>query len=107
MKFAHFSHVWNKPGMTAAERYDQLWRKLAVADESGFDYGFTVEHHFNPNESWMPSPSIYCAGAAAHTRRMRHGPWVLSRRFTTRYALPRMPRSWITFCMAVWSSASF
>ena len=74
MKFAHFSHVWNKPGMTAAQRYEQLWRELAACDDLGFDFGFTVEHHFNPNESWMPSPSIYCAGAAARTRKMRHGP---------------------------------
>ena len=73
MKFAHFSHVWNKPGMNAAERYAQLWRELALSDELGFDYGFCVEHHFNPNESWMPSPSIYCAAAAAHTRRLRVG----------------------------------
>ena len=51
MKFAHFSHVWNKPGMNAAERYTQLWRELAAADELDFDYGFCVEHHFNPNES--------------------------------------------------------
>ena len=74
MKFAHFSHVWNKPGMTAAQRYEQLWRELTTCDELGFDFGFTVEHHFNPNESWMPSPSIYCTGAAARTRKMRHGP---------------------------------
>ena len=60
--------------MTAAGRYAQLWRELALADESGFDFGFCVEHHFNPNESWMPSPSIYCTGAAAHTRRLRIGP---------------------------------
>ena len=73
MKFAHFSHVWNKPGMTAAERYQQLWRELAAADELGFDYGFCVEHHFNPRESWMPSPSIYTAAAAMHTRRLRVG----------------------------------
>ena len=73
MKFAHFSHVWNKPGMTAAARYEQLWRELALADDSGFDFGFCVEHHFNPNESWMPSPSIYCAAAAARTRRLRIG----------------------------------
>ena len=73
MKFAHFSHVWNKPGMTAAERYAQLWRELAACDEIGFDSCFAVEHHFNPNESWMPSPSIYCAVAAARTRRMRVG----------------------------------
>ena len=74
MKFAHFSHVWNKPGMTAAQRYEQLWRELATCDQLDFDFGFTVEHHFNPNESWMPSPAIYCTGAAARTRRMRHGP---------------------------------
>ena len=73
MKFAHFSHVWNKPGMNAAERYAQLWRELALSDELGFDYGFCVEHHFNPNESWMPSPSIYCAAAAAKTKRLRVG----------------------------------
>ena len=59
--------------MTAAARYDQLWRELALADQSGFDFGFCVEHHFNPNESWMPSPSIYCAAAAARTRRLRIG----------------------------------
>ena len=48
MKFAHFSHAWNKPGMTPAQRYEQLWRELALADKLGFDFGFTVEHHFNP-----------------------------------------------------------
>ena len=74
MKFGHVSHVWNKPGMSAADRYDQLWRELALADELGFDYGFTVEHHFRPIESWMPAPPIYCTGAAARTRRLRLGP---------------------------------
>jgi alkanesulfonate monooxygenase SsuD/methylene tetrahydromethanopterin reductase-like flavin-dependent oxidoreductase (luciferase family) len=59
--------------MTPALRYEQLWRELALCDEIGFDACFCVEHHFNPNESWMPSPSIYCAGAAARTRRMRVG----------------------------------
>jgi alkanesulfonate monooxygenase SsuD/methylene tetrahydromethanopterin reductase-like flavin-dependent oxidoreductase (luciferase family) len=73
MKFAHFSHVWNKPNLTVAMRYEQLWRELALADESGFDFGFCVEHHFNPNESWMPSPSIYCAAAAMRTHRLRIG----------------------------------
>jgi len=74
MQFAHFSHVWNKPGMTAAQRYAQLWRELALCDELGFDFGFAVEHHFSPQESWMPSPPVYCTGAALHTRRMRLGP---------------------------------
>ena len=74
MKFAHFSHVWNKPGMSPAQRYDQLWDELALCDQHGFDYAFAVEHHFRPYEALMPTPSIYCAAAAAHTKRMRIGP---------------------------------
>jgi alkanesulfonate monooxygenase SsuD/methylene tetrahydromethanopterin reductase-like flavin-dependent oxidoreductase (luciferase family) len=74
VKFASFSHVWNKPGLIAAQRYEELWRELALCDELGFDYGFAVEHHFSPHESWMPSPTVYCTGGAARTRRMRLGP---------------------------------
>jgi alkanesulfonate monooxygenase SsuD/methylene tetrahydromethanopterin reductase-like flavin-dependent oxidoreductase (luciferase family) len=65
MKFAHFSHVWAKPGMTPYARYQELWRELALCDEVGFDYAFCVEHHFRPDESWSSSPSLYAAGAAA------------------------------------------
>jgi alkanesulfonate monooxygenase SsuD/methylene tetrahydromethanopterin reductase-like flavin-dependent oxidoreductase (luciferase family) len=60
--------------MAPADRFDQLWRELAVADEVGFDFGFAVEHHFLPYESWMSSPPVYCTGAAAHTKRLRLGP---------------------------------
>src|SRR4030088_1996737 len=74
MKFAHFSHIWAKPGMSPHQRYEELWRELALCDELGFDYGFCVEHHFRPDESWMSSPSLYAVGAGAHTRRMRVGP---------------------------------
>jgi alkanesulfonate monooxygenase SsuD/methylene tetrahydromethanopterin reductase-like flavin-dependent oxidoreductase (luciferase family) len=67
MKFAHFAHVWNKAGMAPAQRYQQLWRELQVADELGFDYGFCVEHHFRPDESWMSAPNLYTVAAAART----------------------------------------
>ena len=30
MKFAHFSHIWAKPGMTPHQRYEQLWRELRI-----------------------------------------------------------------------------
>jgi len=73
MKFGHFSHVWAKPGLTAGQRYQQLWRELQLADELGFDYGFCVEHHFRPEESWMPSPNLYAVAAGARTRRIRLG----------------------------------
>ena len=74
MKFAHFSHVWAKPGLTPHERYEQLWRELQLCDETGFDYAFCVEHHFRPDESWMSSPSLYAVGAGARTKRLRVGP---------------------------------
>ena len=73
MRFAHFAHVWGKPAMTPAERYQQLWRELQLADALGFDYGFCVEHHFRPNESWMSAPSLYTVAAAARTRHIRLG----------------------------------
>ncbi|MBX9840820.1 MAG: LLM class flavin-dependent oxidoreductase [Xanthobacteraceae bacterium] len=73
MKFAHFSHVWGKPDMTAHARYEQLWRELELCDELGFDYSFCVEHHFRPDESWMSSPALYAVGGNARTRRLRVG----------------------------------
>lgn len=74
MKFAHFSHIWAKPGYTAHQRYEELWRELGLCDELGFDYGFCVEHHFRADESWISSPSLYAVGAGARTKRMRVGP---------------------------------
>jgi alkanesulfonate monooxygenase SsuD/methylene tetrahydromethanopterin reductase-like flavin-dependent oxidoreductase (luciferase family) len=74
MQFAHFSHIWAKPGMTPHQRYEELWRELELCDALGFDYAFCVEHHFRPDESWMSSPSLYAVGAGARTRRMRIGP---------------------------------
>jgi alkanesulfonate monooxygenase SsuD/methylene tetrahydromethanopterin reductase-like flavin-dependent oxidoreductase (luciferase family) len=74
MKFAHFSHIWAKPDMTPHQRYEQLWRELQLADALDFDYGFCVEHHFRPDESWISSPSLYAVGAGARTRRLRVGP---------------------------------
>ncbi len=73
MKFAHFAHVWGKPGMTAAERYRQLWRELKLCDELGFDYGFCVEHHFRHDESWMSAPGLYTVAAGMQTSRIRLG----------------------------------
>jgi alkanesulfonate monooxygenase SsuD/methylene tetrahydromethanopterin reductase-like flavin-dependent oxidoreductase (luciferase family) len=74
MKFAHFAHVWGKIGMAPAQRYQQLWRELRLCDELGVDYGFCVEHHFRPDESWMSAPSMYAVAAGARTKNIRLGP---------------------------------
>jgi alkanesulfonate monooxygenase SsuD/methylene tetrahydromethanopterin reductase-like flavin-dependent oxidoreductase (luciferase family) len=73
MRFAHFAHVWGKKGLTPHQRYEQLWRELQICDELGFDYGFSVEHHFTPKESWMSSPNLYAVAAGARTKRLRLG----------------------------------
>jgi alkanesulfonate monooxygenase SsuD/methylene tetrahydromethanopterin reductase-like flavin-dependent oxidoreductase (luciferase family) len=73
MQFAHFSHVWAKPRMSPHQRYEQLWRELQLCDQLNFDYGFCVEHHFRPDESWISSPSLYVIGAGARTQRIRVG----------------------------------
>ena len=73
MKFAHFSHVWGKSGMSPGDRFEQLWKELQVSDETGFDYGFCVEHHFRPDESWMSAPNLYTVGGAARTKQIRLG----------------------------------
>ena len=73
MKFAHFSHVWGKAGMSPGERYQQLWRELQLCDALGFDYCFSVEHHFSPDESWMSSCNLYAVAVAQVTKRIRMG----------------------------------
>ena len=74
MKFAHFSHIWGKPGMTPHQRYEQLWREIKLCDELGYDYAFCVEHHFRPDESWMSAPSLFTIGAGVQTQNIRVGP---------------------------------
>ena len=45
MKFAHFSHVWNKPAMTAHQRFANLMEEIKLADEAGLDVIGIGEHH--------------------------------------------------------------
>ena len=78
MRFAHLGHVWGKPRHDAAPA---LRAALARARSSptalGFDYGFCVEHHFTPIESWMSAPNLYRRGgrrAHAPPAPGRHGP---------------------------------
>ena len=73
MKFAHFSHVWGKPGITPHQRYEQLWQELKLCDDLGFDFSFCVEHHFRPDESWMSAPSLYAIAGGMRTKRLRVG----------------------------------
>ena len=70
MRFGHFSQLFNKAGMEAHARYDQMWRELELADELDFDYGFQSIHHFH---KLRPTPAVFCTGAAARTEHLRLG----------------------------------
>ena len=70
MKFAHFSQIFEREGETAAERYEQLWRELKLAEEVDFDYGFASVHHFS---HMRPPTTVFCTGAAVRTSRLRIG----------------------------------
>lgn len=75
MEFSYVSHVWGTPpGITVSERYDLLWDELANADRLGFDYAVSPEHHFNPDESWMTDPTVFCAAGAMRTENIRLAP---------------------------------
>lgn len=78
MKSALFTHVWGRPGITPAQRYEELWNQVEVADRIGLEYAFSVEHHCTPQESWMTSPMVFGTGVAARTKNIRFGPfgWV-------------------------------
>ena len=84
MKFAHFSHVWGKPHMTATPALRGAVARMALCDELGFDYSFCVEHHFRPDESWMSSPGLYAVAGKAGAKRLRVGSWDSSSRCTIR-----------------------
>ena len=43
MKFAHFSHIWIKPGMTPHDRYEQLWRELTAEEQFDGTEAFRVD----------------------------------------------------------------
>ena len=70
MKFAHFTQTFPRPGETAADRFELIWRELELADEVDFDFGFASIHHFS---RLRPQASAYCTAAAARTRRIRVG----------------------------------
>jgi len=63
MKFARFSQLFNKPGLTGHLRYEQMWRELELADQVGFDFGFQSVHRFY---KLRPTPAVFCTGGAAN-----------------------------------------
>jgi alkanesulfonate monooxygenase SsuD/methylene tetrahydromethanopterin reductase-like flavin-dependent oxidoreductase (luciferase family) len=77
MHWAVFSHIANKTTCTVTQRLDEFVKEVRLADEAGYDYYFTTEHHFSKNFSLSPSQPISLATIAQNTKRIRFGPMII------------------------------
>ena len=60
------------PGLEQ-ERYNQVLAQVDLADEMGFDYFWTVEHHFLREFSHCSAPEVLYGAISQRTRRIRIG----------------------------------
>jgi len=75
--FGIFSHIAHKRTVSVTQRLTEFSDEVALADELGFDYYFTTEHHFSRDFSLSPSQAISLTTVAQRTRRIRFGPLVV------------------------------
>jgi alkanesulfonate monooxygenase SsuD/methylene tetrahydromethanopterin reductase-like flavin-dependent oxidoreductase (luciferase family) len=76
MKFGIFFEIsvprpW-EPGVEKRV-YDHCIEQTMVADESGFDYVWAVEHHFLEEYSHCSAPEVFLTACAMRTQRIRIG----------------------------------
>src|SRR4029453_10970988 len=76
MRFGVFYELqMPKPWDAGSERriVHEALEQVALADRLGFDYAWTVEHHFLEEYSHCSAPEVFLAAAAARTSRIRLG----------------------------------
>ena len=77
MRFAVFSHVAEKETASPKQRLDEFAAEVRLADELGYDYFFTTEHHFTGRFSMAPSQPVSLTVVAQNSERLRFGPMVI------------------------------
>lgn len=77
MEFAVFSHIAEKAKSTINTRLNEFTYEVRLAEELGYDYFFTTEHHFSGRFSLSPSQAVSLAVIAQNSTRMRFGPMVV------------------------------
>ena len=60
------------------ERYRLATEQIRHAERVGFDSAWIAQHHFHEHEGGLPSPLVFLAHAAAHTRRIRLGTAIIT-----------------------------
>lgn len=62
----------------ASERYRLAIEQIHHAEKNGFDAAWVAQHHFHRDEGGLPSPFVFLAVAAAHTRTIRLGTGIVT-----------------------------
>src|SRR6266540_5389999 len=55
------------------DRYKQVMAQVALADEVGFEYFWTVEHHFLTEFSHCSAPEVLYGAISQRTKKIRIG----------------------------------
>jgi alkanesulfonate monooxygenase SsuD/methylene tetrahydromethanopterin reductase-like flavin-dependent oxidoreductase (luciferase family) len=78
MKFGLFDHMQkhDHPSLSYVELYKNHLDVVEFADETGMDFYFVAEHHFDLGFSECPSPGTFLGAASQRTKRIRLGPLV-------------------------------
>jgi alkanesulfonate monooxygenase SsuD/methylene tetrahydromethanopterin reductase-like flavin-dependent oxidoreductase (luciferase family) len=77
MKFSVFSHIAEKQTVSVARRLEEFALEVRLADELGYDYFFTTEHHFSGRFSLAPSQPVSLTVVAQNSENLRFGPMVV------------------------------
>jgi alkanesulfonate monooxygenase SsuD/methylene tetrahydromethanopterin reductase-like flavin-dependent oxidoreductase (luciferase family) len=78
MKVGLFDHMQkhDNPSLSYVELYRNHLDVLEFADQTGLDFYFVAEHHFDMGFSECPSPGAFLGAASQRTKRIRLGPLV-------------------------------
>ena len=71
-QFGIFDHLERQPELSLDQQYEERLALLARADALGFYAYHLAEHHQSPL-CMAPSPAVFLAAAARHTRQIRLG----------------------------------
>ncbi len=76
MKFSLLYELQNPKPWTEKSEYEKYWEALAqieLADQVGFDYVWTVEHHFLAEYSHSSAPEVFYGAVSQRTKNIRIG----------------------------------
>src|SRR5262245_65679575 len=74
MKFGVFDHM-DRAGADLGRQFNDRLRLIELYERAGFHAYHLAEHHATPL-GMAPSPSVFLAAVAQHTKTLRFGPLV-------------------------------